>query len=82
MQEDVVGTLKTIGHNVRTCSLCGAPYPAAQIASIEADPTDGVISEREEVCPECGRALTEGDNPAVPEDDSGRGAQPGAGFTP
>ncbi len=67
MQEDIVGTLHTIGgHDTALCSLCGAPYPSGQMIPIEADPTDGVLSEREDVCPECRKALMQGDNPAFP----------------
>ena len=66
MQEDIVGTLHSIGHATAICSLCGAPYPADQVVPVDADPMDGMRSERAEACPECRRALLEGDDPAFP----------------
>ncbi len=66
MQEDVAGTLHTIGHDTRICSLCGTPYPANRLAPMEAAVGDGVRSEREDVCPDCARSLAQGDNPATP----------------
>lgn len=69
MQEDVVGTLRTLGQDTAMCSLCGHPYPPEALRPIEADLGDGVLSEREEACPECGRALALGDDPAFPLDD-------------
>jgi hypothetical protein len=69
MQEDIVGTLRTLGHDAETCSLCGQPYPAQALSPIEAELEDGVLSEREEVCPECGRVLDLGDDPTFPLDE-------------
>jgi hypothetical protein len=66
MQEDVVGTLRTIGHDTRICSLCGTPFPANRLTPMEASLGDGVRSEREDVCPECTRSLARGENPAAP----------------
>lgn len=65
MQEDIAGTLRTIGHDVATCSLCGSPYPIQELTSLEATPHDGVLSERADVCPECVAALARGDDPVV-----------------
>jgi hypothetical protein len=66
MQEDVAGTLRTIGHDTRICSLCGTPYPANRLTPMESALDDGVRSEREDVCPDCARSLASGDNPAAP----------------
>lgn len=66
MQEDIAGTLRTIGHDTEICSLCGTPYPANRLMPIEAAVDDGVRSERENVCPDCARSLARGDNPIAP----------------
>ena len=72
MQEDIVGTLRTIGgHDTAICSLCGAPYPVDQLTPIEADLMDGALSEREDVCPECRKSLAQGENPAFPIETEG-----------
>jgi hypothetical protein len=44
MQEDIVGTLRTIGHDAQTCSLCGAPYAAPELTPVDAIPAHGVLS--------------------------------------
>jgi len=71
MNEDVAGTLRTIGHDTLLCSLCGASYPADHLMPVEADPTDGVRSERADICPACRQALAQGDDPAFPLDTEG-----------
>lgn len=68
MQEDVAGTLRTLGHRTATCSLCGSVYPAERLVPVEATSMDGVRSEREDVCPDCRQALAQGDDPALPLD--------------
>jgi hypothetical protein len=69
MQEDIVGTLRTIGHDAETCSLCGLAYAAHELTPVDADPAHGVLSEREAICPACRRALAEGNEPVVPRDE-------------
>ena len=69
MQEDIVGTLRAIGHDAETCSLCGSPYAAHELTPVDAVPADGVLSEREAICPACRRALAEGDEPVIPRDE-------------
>jgi hypothetical protein len=69
MQEDIVGSLRAIGHDAATCSLCGAPCSADELAPLDAVSTHGVRSEHEAVCPACRRALAEGDDPAFPLDE-------------
>jgi hypothetical protein len=69
MQEDIVGTLRTIGHDAETCSLCGVPYSTHELTPVDAVPAHGVRSEREAICPACRRALDEGDDPVVPLDE-------------
>ena len=69
MQEDIVGTLRIIGHDAVTCSLCGVPYSTHELTPVDAVPAHGVRSERETICPACRRALAEGDDPAVPLDE-------------
>ena len=69
MQEDIVGTLRAIGHDAETCSLCGGPYSAHELTPVDAVPADGVLSEREAICPACRRALAEGNQPVVPRDE-------------
>jgi len=69
MQEDIVGTLRTIGHDAETCSLCGVPYSTHELTPVDAVPAHGVRSEREAICPACRRALAEGDEPVVPRDE-------------
>ena len=71
MQEDIVGTLRTIGHDAQTCSLCGTPYSADELTPVDAVPTHGARSEHEAICPACRRALAEGDDPALPLDEDG-----------
>jgi len=71
MQEDITGTLRTIGHDVATCSLCGAPYPIRALTPLEATPQDGVLSERADVCPECAATLARGDDPVVRPESAG-----------
>ena len=69
MQEDIVGTLRAIGHDAETCSLCGVPYSAHELTPVDAVPAEGVLSEREVICPACRRALAEGTQPVVPHDE-------------
>ena len=71
MQEDIVGTLRIIGHDAETCSLCGVPYSTHELTPVDAVPAHGVRSERETICPACRRALAEGDDPVVPVDEDG-----------
>ena len=68
MQEDVAGTLRTIGYDTDTCSLCGDAYPTDQLISVEADPSDGVVSDREYVCPRCYESLAQGEARVYPAD--------------
>jgi hypothetical protein len=78
MQEDIVGTQRTITHDVAPCSLCGSPYPVQVLTPLEATLTDGVLSERADVCPDCAALVARGDDPVVRlEDDSdvGRGTR-------
>lgn len=69
MQEDVTGTLRTLGHATATCSLCGQPYPPEALNPIEADLEGGILSERGDACPECGRVRDLGDDAAFPLDE-------------
>jgi hypothetical protein len=73
MQEDCVGPLHSLGRDYETCSLCGYPYPAHMLKPHEGEPVEGIRSEREDVCPECGRLLNRGDEPGFPLDDEGEG---------
>ena len=71
MQEDIAGTLHTIGHDTQTCSLCGEPYAAPELTPVDAIPAHGVRSEHETICPACRRALAEGNDPVSPLDEEG-----------
>jgi len=65
MQEDIVGTQRTITHDIATCSLCESPYPIQALTPLEVTLADGVLSERADVCPACAAVLARGDDPGV-----------------
>ena len=76
MQEDIEGTMRSLGGRHfgvdaggKICSLCGQPYPARTLTLRDGDEAEGVRSEYEEICPECGRLLALGEEPAFPLDE-------------
>jgi hypothetical protein len=69
MQEDVTGPLHTIGKDYEPCGLCGQVYPTDMLKPYEGEPSSGVRSERDDLCPECRQALSRGEQPGFPPGD-------------
>jgi hypothetical protein len=70
MEEDVVGTMRTLNtFNYVECSRCAKMTPASNIHVIPSDAL-GAISEYEQLCSECYEALSLGDE-VLPSGDSG-----------
>jgi hypothetical protein len=63
MQEDILGTRRTaVSETYVSCARCEKPTRLRDARIIESDPlSTGSISEYEYICPDCQKALADGE---------------------
>jgi hypothetical protein len=72
MQDDIEVRMRELrrpgqtGAEEEQCSLCGFPYPARLLALRAGEQDEGIRSDYEYFCPQCGALLLLGEEPGFP----------------